>query len=339
MPPEMWAKVPREARNDVVVAPMIRGHRLRLTAPLLALLALLSHSVVAGAGLLDPGALRQRLIAEAVRYAERFAPPRSPQPPAWAQRADPPLATVALLADLHYDDSGRAAWTKPTRDRLLKATKYLNDTVKPKAVLLLGDLVAFEDPEQLRHVKALLDTHLKAPYHAVAGNHDGPDFEKVFGPSNYSVAIAGVRFVAIGLKTAHWDSGWGIYDRLDWLTDELAAHRAEPTLLFAHNPIILPTFSNNAEILKLLEGQPQALAYLAGHLHVDYDMRPTKVHLGVPMLARPPHAFKALRIHPDRILVFTHEEADGAYRQANIYQKIDIPDAYRLKPAAQPPEQ
>ena len=56
----------------------------------------------------------------------------------------------------------------------------------------------------------------------------------------------------------------------------------------------------------------------------------------MPMLIRSPFAFKVLRVHPDRILIFTHEERDGVYRRANIYQKIDIPAAYRLRPSAEP---
>ena len=76
------------------------------------------------------------------------------------------------------------------------------------------------------------------------------------------------------------------------------------------------------------------LAVLAGHMHQDYEIRLTKAHFGTPMLVRPPYAFKLLRIYPDRILIFTHEERAGAYRQADIYQKIDIPPGLRLNSAA-----
>jgi len=285
----------------------------------------------AGGGLLDANAIRNRLIAEAVRLTERYAPPRSEKPPPWAQRSDPPLATIAVLADPHCDDTARAAWTKPSRERLLKVIRHLNDAVKPQAVLLLGDIVAFGDAEQLRRVKALLSAHLNAPCHAAAGNHDGPGYETVFGTSNYSIAIGGVRFIAIAHRIIQWDTGWGVYDRLDWLAAELAAHRGEPTIVFAHVPIVFPAFANNAAVLQLLDAQPQVLGYVAGHMHVDYDMRLAKVHLGMPMLARPPHAFKVVRVYPDAILIFTHEDADGAYRQANIYQKIDIPPAFHPK--------
>jgi len=286
----------------------------------------------AGGGLLDLRALRGPLVEQLLRLAERYAPPRSQTPPPWATRADPPLATIAVLADTHYDDSGRVAWAKPSRDRLLKVVRYLNDAVKPQAVLLLGDIVAFGSAQQLRRVKAILDAELKAPCHAVAGNHDGADYEAVFGPTNYTVAIGGVRFIAIGIRYGEWDSGWGAYERLGWLAAQLDAHREEPTLVFAHNPIVFPTFANNAAVLQLLDAQPQVLGYLAGHLHVDYDVRLAKAHLGMPMLARPPHSFKVLRIYPDAILIFTHEDLSDAYRQVNIYQRIQFPPGLRPRP-------
>jgi len=293
-------------------------------------------AALAASALFDPDAVRRQLQQEAERVASRFAPARFARPPAWAQRADPPLATLAVLADPHVDDSGKAAWTAPLRDRLLRAIRFLNDAVKPQAVLLLGDLVAFEDAEQLRRVKALLDANLAAPYHAVPGNHDGPGYERVFGPRNHAFAVAGVRFIAIGITYWHWDSGWGNYDEMDWLAGQFAAHRGEPTIVLSHNPIALPTFANNAAVLRLLDAQPAVLAVLAGHMHVDYEVRLAKVHLGMPMLARAPYAFKVLRVHPDCILVLTFEEAGGAYRQGAIYQKIDIPPGLAPRRAAAP---
>jgi len=302
---------------------------------LLGALVIAAVPAPAATPLFDPQALHRQLRDHAHRLAQRFAPQRLPSPPAWARRTDPPLASVAVLADPHYDDSGKAPWTQPTRARLRKVVRYLNDSVRPQAVFLLGDLVAFEDAEQLRRVKALLDAELKPPYHPVPGNHDGPGYDDVFGPRNYSRAVAGLRFVVIGIDYAHWDSGWGTYGRLEWLGEQLAAHRAEPTLVLSHNPVVVPTFVNNAAVLQLVEGQAQVLGVLAGHLHEDYQMQLTKTHLGLPMLIRPPHAFKTLRLYPDRILIFTHEEREGAYQQANIYQKIDIPPAYRLKRPAE----
>jgi hypothetical protein len=68
-------------------------------------------------------------------------------------------------------------------------------------------------------------------------------------------------------------------------------------------------------------------------MHVDYEVPLTKLHLGVPMFIRPPHAVKVLHLHPDAILLFTHEVRDGAYRQAPLYQKLDLPPACRLQPA------
>ena len=118
------------------------------------------------------------------------------------------------------------------------------------------------------------------------------------------------------------------------LAGELLAHRGEPTIVLTHNPVVIPTFQNSAAVARLVDCQPHALAVLAGHLHCDYEVRAAKLHLGAPMLVRPPYAFKVLRIYPDRILVFTHEVRDGAYGRADIYQKIDIPAACRLRRGA-----
>ena len=303
--------------------------RLALAALLIGALAPRTGSA---AGLLDPAAMKALLVREAQRFARQFAPPRLAEPPAWATRADPPRATIAVLADPHYDDSGKAAWARPTRGRLAKAIRFLNATLKPQAVLLLGDIVAFGSVEQLRHAKALLDADLAAPCYTVAGNHDGPGYASVFGSPHRTFAVGGIRFVTLGLTYQTWDLGWGTCGRLDWLAEQLAAHPREPTLVLTHNPVAMPTFANNAAALALLDAQPQVLAVLAGHMHVDYEMRLAKLHLGMPMLARAPHGFKVLRVYPDAIHVVTYEDTDGAYRQAPIYQKIDIPPD--LRPAA-----
>ena len=299
------------------------------------LLALLLAPLLAQAGgrLFDPNIIRREIDRQGRLLAKQFAPRRYEKPPPWATRSDPPLATFAVLADNHYHDGGGAAWTRTTGARLLKVVRFLNDQIRPGLVLLLGDIIAVEEqPQQLRNVKKLLDEHLKSPYIAVAGNHDGPGYEKVFGPSNYSLRRCGIRFVGIGITYWHWDSGWGTYDRMDWLAAELAAHRREPTIIMTHNPLYMPSFVNTAAVRQLVESQPQVLAVLSGHMHVDVEVPLGKPHLGMPMLVRSPYAFKVCRVHPDRILIVTYEERDGAYRQAPIYQKLDIPLPYRLAP-------
>ena len=310
-----------------------RRRKLRL----LALTVAAPLALVAAARLFNPNAIRAAIDRQGRRLASQFAPKRLDTPPPWATRSDPPLATFAVLADNHYDDSGKLRWAAPTRTRLIKACHFLNQHIKPQWVLLLGDIISREEaPEQLRHVKALLDEHLRAPYHAIAGNHDGPGYEKVFGPSNYSVRRGGIRFVGIGINYWHWDSGWGNYGRMDWLAAQLAAHRAEPTIILTHNPICIPTFLNSGAVCQLVESQPQVIGIFAGHMHVDYQVLQAKPHLGMPMLVRPPYAFKVCRVHADRILIFTYEEGPkGTYRQAPIYQKLDIPEACRpSRPAA-----
>ena len=291
----------------------------------------LAAGPLAEAASLDLGAIRDKLANQAILLTQRYAPQRVAQPPDWALRKDPPLATVAALADSHYDDTGRTAWTRPSRDRLLKALRFPSATAKPQAVIHLGDIIAYGDVEQLRHAKALLNTQLAVPFHAVPGNHDGPGYEAVFGPRHTSFAIGGVRFIGIGITNWHWDSGWGIYEGIPWLQAELAAHANEPTLVLTHAPIALPAFANNAAVLALLDAQPQVLGVLAGHLHVDYQFPLATPHLGFPMLVRPPYGFKVLQIYPDAILIFTYEEENGVYRQANVYQRITIPARFRVE--------
>jgi predicted phosphodiesterase len=297
----------------------------------LALLVLLLGAPAARAAALPVtiGQIRRQLDRQGRRLAARFAPKRVETPPAWARRDDPPRAVFAALADPHFDDTGRRPWTRPTRKRLLAACRFLNQRIRPDATLILGDLIAHEQPEQLRRVKALLEEHLDSPILPVHGNHDGPGFESVFGPANTARTIGGIRFLTLGITYWHWDSGWGRYERLDWLARTLAEAPRQPTLVLIHNPVCLPTFANNHEVLRLLDARPQVLAVLAGHMHTDYEVPLATPHFGLPMLIRPPYAFKVLRVHLDRILILTYEEADGAYRPAPIYQKIDIPAALR----------
>jgi hypothetical protein len=107
-------------------------------------------------------------------------------------------------------------------------------------VVILGDIVGVEPPEQVfPEVKAIIDAS-EIPVHLVRGNHEYPDlYRAAFGSSDYSFDHKGWRFVAMdesyhlkihpipaaitdapkGMPIAIWRHYTGYYEELDKLLD------------------------------------------------------------------------------------------------------------------------
>ena len=141
---------------------------------------------------------------------------------------------------------------------------------------------------------------LPCPAYMLMGNHDNrPAFRHVFGlqsstpdrPHYYSFAHQGYHFVALdslqpGQPGGHLDAA-----QLQWLAQDLEAHREQPTLVFVHHhpwPLGLAwidamALHNGEEFIGLLQTYPAVRWVICGHVHTDQMIQRD----GITMLTTP----------------------------------------------------
>jgi hypothetical protein len=155
--------------------------------------------------------------------------------------------------------------------------------------------------------------------------------------------VAGVHIVCLGAdRAARGVEGCAVFDEdtWAWLEQELADNPASPTLVALHANPAPPTFLEAGRLADLLARHPQVLGTLTGHLHLDLDFQVGQIrHLVSPALGPSlSHGLKTIHIHPDAIILQTHERGgeEEAFHPVHIWQRIEIPPALRagLAPAA-----
>ncbi len=286
------------------------------------------------------GARRQYL-----ELARQFELKPTETPPDWAMRTDPPLAKLAWFTDLHLN----AAYL-PLAHRALA---YING-LKPQAVLVTGDNCAYAPadfrPEltdrnvrRTAYFQHLLADELTAPAAVIPGDNWPWAYDKVFGPRQFSFDLAGVHVICLATDcAAKGIEGCAVFDETTWtwLKADLERNAAKPTLLTLHENLAPPTFLDAGPLASLLESQPQVLATLTGHLHLDVEFRVGHLqHIVCPALGPSlRHGLKMVSIYPDAILLQTHEQGETGetFHPVNICQRIEIPAAYRAGLAAEP---
>jgi len=249
----------------------------------------------------------------------------------------PPLWSFAWVSDTHLDAS-RLEFTA-------KALRYISTEVKPHFVLFTGDNNAQPAeptdptrPESLgmrrqRFFKAFLQEHLKTPYVLIPGDDWPEDFDKVFGPKQYSFDYGGLHFLLLAPDRIHHGDryeGLSVLDKptLDWIARDLRRSREKPTVVIIHEPIYPPTFLDAPILRGLIDPYPNVFAALQGHLHVDMEHHNKgKTYLVAPSLAKSsPQAFKLVNVYPAGLIVQTivYDKADGRFKMLDRLQKIEV---------------
>jgi len=189
-----------------------------------------------------------------------------------------PVLSLAWISDMHLDAS--------RRDAVARAIDRVDADLAPDLVLITGDNCALAEPsadpaapepESLRRqrfLKTFLAARLRDPAFVIPGDNWPQDFERVFGPRQYSFDAAGVHVVMLSAdRSCHAGGleGLSVFDAAtwEWLRQDLAAARGRSTLLALHEPVYPPTFLDAPPLRDLLRKHPDVLAVLQGHLHVD----------------------------------------------------------------------
>jgi Icc protein len=194
---------------------------------------------------------------------------------------------IAQITDTHIKLPGKLAYgVVDTADFLRKAVERLNaQQPRPDLVVITGDLVDAGDPREYAYLRELL-APLEIPFIVVAGNHDERQaLREAFFDHTYLPSQGFLHYVIedkyplriIGLDTLIPRSGAGelCAERLNWLSEQLAAAPTKPTLILMHHPPFQCGIAHmekvgltGAEALaQVLRPHTQVQAVFCGHLH------------------------------------------------------------------------
>jgi len=258
-----------------------------------------------------------------------------PEAPAWAKIDRSPLFTFTWFTDVHLS---------PARKEFFAAAlKQIDVELKPDLVVITGDNNYVAEPDdptdpqprslrRQRFFKAFLDEHLETPYAIIPGDNWPQDFEKVFGPCQYSFNFGGLHMVFASIDRAdHRSEGLAVFDEptWGWLRRDLEQNRDRPTIFLMHEPVLPPTFLDAGKLRTLLDEYPNVLAGFHGHLHIDLQVNsPVRPYLTAPMLRPTAYSgLKHIKVYRDVLIVRTLEYNPTSRRleMVNKWQKVDVP--------------
>lgn len=235
----------------------------------------------------------------------------------------------------------------------------------PTYLLAAGDISAEAVPTDLSRAGQLLNGfgRYQRDYFVVRGNHDrahvgdayaacrvgqwqGNDcFHDAYFPGDqltyFSRDLSGLHVV--GLDTydkagGGGDAGGMSPAQLDWLQNDLAQHKDQPTIVFGHHPLIVqdsafPIKSSNsldqtqaASILDWYAQAPGVFLHHAGHTHRNHlTMTPSGVvHQEVAAAKEYPGGFSVLRLHTEGFAMNFYKSRGDLARAWSERSRLEI---------------
>ena len=255
--------------------------------------------------------------------------------PDWADQADEPLFRAAWFSDLHITSQESKMMVK-------SAFNAARDVIKPDFAFITGDNSAIyhdlpDDRKcpigEKRHLwlKQFIEKELAMPFCIIPGDNWPWGFDAVFGSFHYSFDLHGFHFLFTSTDRQAKMDGCSVFenDSWEWMKQDLAKNIDKPTLFIMHETLWPPAFLDAPKTEALLNANPQCLAALCGHLHLDLDFMHGSLHqLIAPAIGRSHRpAFKHIRFYKELIIIESYEwNGDKkAFTQAEKWQKIDIP--------------
>ena len=314
--------------------------------------SLLVAALVSGAAASCPAQEAQPgAVVEIVsRLGGLLGPKALKEAPEWAKVDAKPLFAFTWASDLHLDAS--------RRDRIARAFRFVDRQLKPDFVMLTGDNNALpaapadpNSPEPIglrrqRFFKTWLGEHLKTPPVVIPGDNWPHDFEKVFGPAQFSFNYGGLHFLLTAPDRSYHGGGMeglSVFDKRtwQWMRRDLEKNRDRPVVVALHEPIFPPTFLEAKRLRGLLDRYPNVIAVLQGHLHADMELAADgRTYLVAPALGPGyPPAMKHVLVYPHALIVRTveHDKAADRFRLVAKWQKIDVPKRWQARLRRPPP--
>jgi 3',5'-cyclic AMP phosphodiesterase CpdA len=197
----------------------------------------------------------------------------------------------------------------------------LNQSIRPDAVVCAGDLLdRGGEPEalnQYRQVRGILD-RLDSPFIAIPGNHDGPDYNKVFGSGTAFIHdIMNVRFALFrDPERAGYNA---TREEESMLFMEKAAGHEGPLVSLQHVPLFPEgttdcpyNYTNSGQIITALQTGRYCLA-LSGHYHEGFDYQNGKTvrYHATAALCEPPFCFDVITFSDSGIVSIQQHNLSG----------------------------
>lgn len=195
---------------------------------------------------------------------------------------------LAQLSDLHIStpDTAIGQFLHPV-ERLRSAIDTLNGLDRPlDALVITGDLVDTGSAQEYRLLRTELD-RCRFDWYVLPGNHDLPEaFATQFGdrpgvesgpPFQWVVDRYPLRLISLDTTLAHRNDGALDAERLEWLSDTLAAAPDHPTVVAMHHPPIATGMwwmeytglGGAAGLKRIVADNPQVVRVICGHVHRD----------------------------------------------------------------------
>ncbi|MBN1554983.1 MAG: metallophosphoesterase [Phycisphaerae bacterium] len=286
------------------------------------------------------------LLTGVVCRGDSAASPTTPPAKGTSQaKSDPPtLWSFAWASDMHMNAS--------KVQYMAQAMRYIDTKLHPRFVLITGDnnyIQAPPDPHnqneskdlrRQRYFKQFLKQHLKTPAVVLPGDNWPEEFEKVFGPRQFSFDCGGIHFLCLAPDRIYHgknQEGLSVFDEVSrkWIRKDLHKNQDNPTIVAIHEPIYPMTFLDAPPLRKLLAKYPNVFAVLQGHVHVDLEYRKDgKCYLVAPALGEPPTpGCKLVNVTPTGLVVRTilHNKQTGKFETQPRRQIIEIPVALRSR--------
>lgn len=318
---------------------MLTSRLMRIITALAVTAAALSHAQN-DRGNADP-------LRNLFEMARQFEIPVMTQPD-WTQRQDTPRFRMAWISDLHVTNVA-------SRTLVTTACNTIRDDIKPNFTIITGDnagsfwnLSDAEKKEPVgvrRHLwlKRFLDSELAGPYCIVPGDNWPWDFEKVFGATHYSFDFGGWHFhftstdnQAVGVEGCVTFSS----ESWEWMENDLVNAAAKPTLFINHEPLWPPSFLDAMPTMQMISRNPNVLAVLSGHLHLDLEFqRDGWRQFTAPAVGRNHRpGFKVVNFYPDALIIESYEwqENEQAFLAVPKWQQLPVPEKYREALAGSP---
>jgi len=194
---------------------------------------------------------------------------------------------IAQISDLHVRPDGELYAGRVAANAMAAAAvQHLNALdPRPDLAIVTGDLVDNGTDAEYAAVRAILDV-IAIPYVVIPGNHDQREpFRRAFadhaylpadgGPLNYVLDAHPLRIVALDTTVAGKHHGEIDAASLAWLSRQLDADAATPTLvLMHHHPFAsgIPFLDgyrlvNAAAVEEIIAAHDNVERVLCGHVH------------------------------------------------------------------------
>jgi predicted phosphodiesterase len=237
---------------------------------------------------------------------------------------DKPLAKFVKVADMHFNGQKLVA----EQSRMLDILNFVNRHVRPDVVQFLGDQILNGTLNELLRFKNTVDNGLAFPYKTAFGNHDGKDYDKVFGSPHYSYDLGEVRVIVTAIDYTDMKKGVGRYTQFGWLQDQLEAAAGKPVVVVMHQPVFPPSFENAAEVHALLNRFPNIRIVIAGHTHIPVapTMKGNVLYETDAAAYQPKCEFAIILVYVDRVEIQYVRKEDGRYKVFEAEDNAVRPD-------------